>query len=95
MLPTEVVEDQSDAHAPSEDESGLYYYGIPSRPALLYRTGKRKWFPPTGAEAYCRPKELREVFDHPLTKVWNNDLGWKVVDVMDGHAVSKLVSVVS
>ena len=33
-------------------------------------------------------KELCEVFTHPIAKVWNHDLGWKVVEVMDAHAVS-------
>ena len=33
-------------------------------------------------------KELREVFTHPIANVWNDDLDWKVVEVMDAHAVS-------
>ncbi|KAH8997162.1 hypothetical protein EDB86DRAFT_3153777, partial [Lactarius hatsudake] len=43
----------------------------------LYRTGK-EWSPPSGPEARLQLKELREVFHHPITKVWNHDLGWRV-----------------
>ena len=50
--------------------------------------GKEQWFPPRGPEAQRRLKELREVFTHPIAKVWNHDLGWKVVGVMDAHMVS-------
>ena len=77
-----------DAHAVSEAEALCYYAGLPSRPTLLYRTGK-KWSPPRGPEAQTRLKELREVFDHPITAVWNHDLGWKVVEVLDAHTVSQ------
>ena len=55
---------------------------------LLYRTSKEKWSPPGGLEAQRHLKELREVFNHPITKVWNHDLGWSVVEVMDAHKVS-------
>lgn len=55
---------------------------------MLYRTGKERWSPPRGPEAHRRLKELREVFTHPIVKVWNHDLGWKVVEVMDAHTVS-------
>jgi hypothetical protein len=76
-----------DAHAVSEAEAQYYYAGLHSAPTLLYRTGK-EWSPPSGSEAQCHLKELREVFNHQITKVWNHDLGWKVVKVMDAHTVS-------
>ncbi|GAW04859.1 hypothetical protein LENED_006675 [Lentinula edodes] len=57
-----------------------------SKPTLLYRTGK-KWFPPRGPEAQRPSKELVPVFNHPITKVWNDDLGWEVVKVMDVHEI--------
>jgi hypothetical protein len=69
-------------------EGRSYYAGLHSEPTLLYRTGKEQWFPPSGPEAQRRLKELGEVFTHPITKVWNHDLGWKVVEVMDAHTVS-------
>lgn len=77
-----------DPHAVSFAEAQLYYSGLPSEPTLLYRTGKEKWSPPRGPEAYRRMKELCEVFNHPITQFWNKDLGWKVVDIMDTHTAS-------
>jgi hypothetical protein len=77
-----------DPHAVSKAEALSYYAGLSSRPTLLYRTGKEQWSPPSGPEAQCCLKELREVFAHPITRVWNHDLGWKVVEVMDTHMVS-------
>jgi hypothetical protein len=77
-----------DPHAVSKAEAQSYYAGLPSEPTLLYRTGKEQWSPPRGPEAQRRLKELCEVFTHPIAKVWNDDLGWKVVKVMDTHTVS-------
>ncbi|KAJ7691634.1 hypothetical protein B0H17DRAFT_1179591 [Mycena rosella] len=75
-----------DARAVSKAEAQSYYAGLHSEPTLLYRTGK-EWSPPSGPEAQRRLKELREVFNHPITKLWNHDLGWRVVKVMDAHTV--------
>ena len=77
-----------DPHAVSKAETQSYYAGLPSEPTLVYRTGKEQWSPPSGPEAQRRLKELREVFNHPITKVWHNGLAWKVVSVMDDHKVS-------
>jgi hypothetical protein len=77
-----------DPYAVSNAEAQSYYAGLHSEPTLLYRTGKEQWSPPRGPEAYRRLKELCEVFTHPITKVWNHDLAWKVVDVLDAHTVS-------
>ncbi|KAI6040595.1 hypothetical protein EDC04DRAFT_2602375 [Pisolithus marmoratus] len=38
-------------------------------------------------EAQCCYRELCKVFHHLIMKVWNNDLGWRVVEVMDTHKV--------
>jgi len=81
-----------DPHAVSKAEALSYYAGIHSEPTLLYRTGKEQWSPPRGPEAQRRLKELRGVFTHPITKVWNHDLGWRVVEVLDAHAVSLYLS---
>ena len=78
----------SDPHAVSLEEAYSYYYGLYSRPKLLYRTSKTKWVQPVGPWEYPPPKELCEVFTHPIAKVWNNDLGWKVVEVLDARGVS-------
>jgi hypothetical protein len=77
----------SDTHAVSVEEARSYYAGIPSQPALIYRTGKEQWSAPKGPEAYRRLKELLPVFGHPITRVWNEELGWKVVSIMDAHQV--------
>ena len=77
-----------DQHAVSQAEAQLYYAGLPSGPRLLYSTGKEQWSPPKGPEAQRRLKELCEVLTHPIAKVWDHDLGWKVVNVMDAHMVS-------
>ena len=69
------------------DNGASYYAGLHSEPTLLYCTGK-EWSPPSGPEAHCHLKELYQVFNHPITKVWNHDLGWWVVQVMDAHMVS-------
>src|SRR5258706_6177985 len=81
-----------DPHAVSNAEAQFYYAGLHSRPTLLYRTNKGQWSRPRpgpwGPEARLRLKALREVFRHPIVKVWNHDLGWKVVEVLDAHKVS-------
>ena len=77
-----------DLHAVSKAEAQGYYAGIHSKPTLLYRTGKERWFPPRRYETQRHLKELCEVFTHPIAKVWNHDLGWKAVKVMDAHTVS-------
>jgi hypothetical protein len=69
------------------EEALSYYAGLPSQPVLIYRTGKEQWSAPRGPEAYRRLKELLPVFAHPIARVWNEDLGWKVVSIMDAHQV--------
>ena len=77
----------ADPHAVSMEEALSYYAGLPSQPALIYRTGKEQWSAPKGPEAYRRLKELLQVFAHPIARVWNEELGWKVVSIMDAHQV--------
>ncbi|KAJ3826032.1 hypothetical protein F5880DRAFT_154995 [Lentinula raphanica] len=85
--------DVPDEHAVSEEEAELYYTGLPSKPRLVYRTGK-KWSPPRGPWAHPPPKELRGVSaDHPMKDVWNEELGVKIVEVMDDHKI-KFTSIV-
>lgn len=73
-----------DPHAVSETEAQFYYGGLHSAPRLLYRTGK-KWIQSCLLEPPDRSKELVPVFNHPITKVWNDDLGWEIVKIMDAH----------
>ena len=79
--------DSRDPHAVSMEEATFYYAGLPSSPALIYRTGKEQWSPPKGLVAYRCLKELCEVFGHPIVEVWNDKLGWEVVTIMDTHQV--------
>ncbi|KAF9503584.1 hypothetical protein BS47DRAFT_1378384 [Hydnum rufescens UP504] len=67
-----------DQHAVSNVEAQWYYSGLPSKPKLLYRTGKEQWSPPRGPWAHGRLKELCEVFTHLITKIWSDDLAWKI-----------------
>lgn len=77
----------SDVHAVSHAEAISYYAGLHSKPRLLYRTGK-KWPPSSGSEPQRRPKQLCEVFNHPIVDIWNDNLGWKVVGVLDKQKVN-------
>ncbi|KAI9684814.1 MAG: hypothetical protein M1829_000189 [Trizodia sp. TS-e1964] len=68
-----------------EEEAQSFYSGLPSEPRLVYRSGKDTWSPPTGPEAYRRQMELCAVFDHPITTIWEDNLAWKVVKILDSH----------
>ena len=70
----------------SDLEAKHYYAGLPSAPVLIARTGP-PWVVPTGPEAYTRPKELRPVGPHEISKVWEDDLALKVHAVLDGNGV--------
>ena len=79
-------------YAVSKAEADSYYAGLPSEPTLLYRTGAEKWTPPTGPEAQPRQKE--PVFGHAINNVWNDALGWIVVDVIPTTSVI-MINVIS
>ncbi|KAF8994474.1 hypothetical protein BDQ17DRAFT_1366852, partial [Cyathus striatus] len=51
-----------------------YYYGLPSCPISVFRTGA-PWKKPTGPEAYCTPKVIRPVFDDKFA-------AWTTIDVV-------------
>ena len=72
----------------SEAEAQSYYAGPHPELTLLYRTGKEQWSPPRRPEAQRRLQELRDVFTHPIANVWNHDLSWKVVQVMNTRSVN-------
>ena len=74
-------------YAVSETEAELYYAGLHSKPRLLYCMGE-KWSLPRGPEVQSCLKGLCGVFNHPIIKVWNHDLGWEVVKIIDAHKVS-------
>ncbi|TFY73127.1 hypothetical protein EWM64_g10885 [Hericium alpestre] len=61
----------------SDEETKLYYAGLPSKPVLVARTGTTPYEAPTGPEAYSKLKELRIVGDHEITEIWEDDLAFK------------------
>ncbi|KAK0491980.1 hypothetical protein EDD18DRAFT_1311037 [Armillaria luteobubalina] len=70
-----------DAHAVSKVEAESYYAGLQLLSPRCFTAHGKEWSPPRGPEAQRRLKELCEVFNHPITKIWNDDLGWRVVKV--------------
>ncbi|KAF8304997.1 hypothetical protein DL93DRAFT_2127334 [Clavulina sp. PMI_390] len=70
-----IARDTADTHAVTEVEAISYHASFPSRPRLLYRTGKA-WSPPRGPDAHGRRKMLYPVFNHPI-----------VVGIMGTHKV--------
>ena len=66
-------------------EAKLYYTGLPSRPALAARTGT-PWKAPTDPEALTI-KELRVVGNHVLAEVWEDNLGLKIIALLDEMSI--------
>ncbi|TFY50570.1 hypothetical protein EVG20_g11445 [Dentipellis fragilis] len=74
----------ADPHAVSKEEASRFYADLASRPTLIYRSDvERKW----ESRSDWQRKELRPVFGHSINKVWNDDLSWKVVGIMDFHKI--------
>jgi hypothetical protein len=61
-----------------------YYKGLPSRPRLVATTRPGPFRKRTGPEAYTIYKELRPLGDHPLARVWEDNLAFEL------HRVLKL-----
>jgi hypothetical protein len=70
----------------SDTESRLYYYGLPSSPTLVARTGSTPWEEPTGPSANPREKELGVVGTHDIREVWENLLP-EICGVLDKEQV--------
>ena len=66
----------------SDVESRFYYSGLPSKPALIARTGSALWEVPTGPETYPREKELGVVGRHAINDMWRV-LAPKVRDILN------------
>ncbi|KAF8994469.1 hypothetical protein BDQ17DRAFT_1366837 [Cyathus striatus] len=69
----------------TELERRDYYYGLPSCPILVFRTGA-PWKKPTGPEAYSIPKAIKPVFDNKFADVWE-DMGTRIYKYLDSVAV--------
>ena len=75
---------------PSESEAIAYYIGLPSRPALVARTGAIPWKEPTGRWGYRERsliKELHPVGNHTITEVWEDNLALKIHTLLDSKKV--------
>lgn len=71
----------------SDEEARLYYAGLPSRPLLVARTGTTPFELPTGPEAYPKLKELRIAGNHKIKEIWEDNLGLKVIAILDEKKV--------
>ena len=71
---------------PSELEA-IFYYGLPSGPVLVARTGATLWKAPTGPEAYRVIRELRAVGNHALEEVWEDNLALKLHALLNSMEV--------
>ncbi|KAL6822558.1 hypothetical protein V8C40DRAFT_280565 [Trichoderma camerunense] len=80
---------------PSEEEARLYYYGLPSRPRLIARSGTRMWVNPQmpGFTTFLGiqnmyPRVLQPVGRHPqLHQQWNDgssSLRAEILKAVDG-----------
>jgi len=71
----------------SDNEAKFYYYGLHSKPVLVARTGTDTWMPPTGPEAYHKPKQLRSVGNHILQDIWEDIIAPQIHDILDAKGV--------
>ncbi|KAI0778749.1 hypothetical protein BD413DRAFT_490094 [Trametes elegans] len=62
-------------YLPSPVETKYYLYGLPSEARMIARSSADVWMPPTGAEAYLKPKELAILGAHSLNGVWDDVVG--------------------
>ena len=69
----------------SQLEAKLFYYGLPSNPVLVFRTGA-PWRRPAGIEAYLVPKVLTPVFDNEIAAVWD-EMGTQIFLYLDSITV--------
>jgi hypothetical protein len=61
------------------------FYGFPSHPVCVYRTGD-EWPVPKGPQAQRVPREVRPVCNHPIQAVWCT-LGEQVYEFLDSLEV--------
>ncbi|THU76375.1 hypothetical protein K435DRAFT_704951, partial [Dendrothele bispora CBS 962.96] len=61
------------------------FYGLPSCPISVYRTGD-EWPVPKGPQAQCVPREARPICKHPIQDVWAA-LGTQVYQFLDSKKI--------
>ncbi|KAF8606534.1 hypothetical protein BDV93DRAFT_520820 [Ceratobasidium sp. AG-I] len=69
--------------APLSEEALFYYYGLPSSPQLVGRSGTTPWEAPSGFEAYHRPKVLGTVGRHAIKDIWEDRLSPELIKHLD------------
>ena len=72
----------------TEELSKDYYKGLPSRPRLVATTRPGPFEKPIGPEAYTIYKELRILGDHPLARVWEDNLAFQLHRVLNSSNVN-------
>ena len=71
----------------SKLEATQYYWGLPSKPQLIARTG-RPWYLPWGPEAYPRADKFRSLGKHKLFDIWEDNLALKVHNILNQSQVN-------
>ncbi|KAI0281081.1 hypothetical protein BC826DRAFT_1072231, partial [Russula brevipes] len=74
----------------SDMEAMLYYRGLPSNPRLIARTGEPwPWENLSDPEVlnYPRPKQLLFPGEHKIHEIWEDNLAFKVHDILDQTGV--------
>ena len=67
-------------------EAKYYYHGLHSKAILVARTGTDIWETPADPEASPR-KELRTVGNHSLKEVWEDNLAFRIHDILKSDGV--------
>ena len=86
-IATNMTTSLSPRSAISDLEAKRYYYGLHGKPVLVARTGMNEWHPPTGPEAYLRPKTIRPAWQHKLQDLWEEELGPQIHHLMEDKGV--------
>jgi len=73
--------------AVSDLEAKRYYHGLHGKPVLVARTGINEWHPPTGPEAYLKPKTIRTAGQHKLQGLWEEELGPQIHQLLEDKGV--------
>jgi len=70
-------------------EAKYYYYGLPSQPVLVARSGTDPWEPPPGPDAHLKlpEKQFGHASHHALNAVWKDHLGRQTYEVLDSMGV--------
>ena len=69
-------------------EANTYYYGLPSQPVLVARTGTTPWRPPSpGPWMHPKRRDLRPVGNHALKEVWEGNLALRIHALLDSMNV--------